>query len=243
MKIIITEKITDDAVNFLKNNGFDVDVRLEISNEELLSVIKDYDAIIIRSATKVNKEVLENATNLKVVGRAGNGVDNIDVEACTKKGIIVVNTPESNIMAAAELAIGLAFAIFRNIPQAHMSAKNNDFRRNKFKGFELDGKTAGVIGLGRISSIVASKLKGLNMNVVAYDPYVTEEMCNKLGIEKCDTLDSLLRQSDLITIHTPKTPETYGMIGEEQLKICKKGVRIVNAARGGSSMKRHYMRL
>jgi D-3-phosphoglycerate dehydrogenase / 2-oxoglutarate reductase len=234
MKIIITEKIADDGIDYLKENGFEIDVRLGLSRDELLDIIEDYDAIIVRSVTKVNEELLQRAKKLKVAGRAGNGVDNIEINACTKRGIIVVNTPESNIMAAAELAIGLAFSIFRNIPQAHWSGKaNKDYRRSKFNGNELDDKTAGIIGLGRIGSIVSQKLKGCNMRVIAYDPYITDEKFKKLGVEKCETLEDLLAQSDLITLHTPKTSETYGIIGEKELKLCKKGVRIVNAARGG----------
>jgi len=233
MKIIITERIADEGIKYLKDCGFEVDLKYGVSHEELLQIIEIYDAIIVRSVTKVNEELIERGKNLKVAGRAGNGIDNIDVSACTKKGIIVVNTPESNIMAAAELAVGLAFSIFRNIPQANWAGKNKDFRRNLFLGNELDEKTAGIIGLGRIGSIVAWKLKGCNMRVVAYDPYITDERFKKIGVEKCETIEELLKQSDLITLHTPKTSETYGIIGEEQLKICKKGVRIVNAARGG----------
>jgi D-3-phosphoglycerate dehydrogenase len=234
MKIIITERIAEDGINYLMDKGFEVDSKFGISHNELLEIIDQYDAIIVRSVTKVNKELIEKATKLKVAGRAGNGIDNIDVNTCTEKGIICVNTPESNIMAAAELAVGLAFSIFRNIPQAHWGGKHNkDFRRNKFIGNELDEKTAGIIGLGRIGSIVASKLKGCNMNIVAYDPYVTDDKFKKLGVQRCELLEDLLTISDLITIHTPKTNETYGMIGERELAICKKGIRIVNAARGG----------
>jgi D-3-phosphoglycerate dehydrogenase / 2-oxoglutarate reductase len=233
MRIIVTERIADEGIKYLRENGFDVDVRFGISHSELLGIISDYDAIIVRSVTKVNKELVEKGTNLKVAGRAGNGIDNIDVPACTQKGIIVVNTPESNTMAAAELAIGLAYAIFRNIPQSNAAGKKLDFRRNKFIGNELDGKVVGIIGLGRIGTIVARKLIGANMKAVAYDPYITDDKFTRNGVEKCDTLNELLRQSDLITIHTPKTEETYGMVGEEQIKICKRGVRIVNAARGG----------
>jgi D-3-phosphoglycerate dehydrogenase len=233
MRIIVTERIAEEGVNYLRDCGFTVDIRYGISQAELLDIIGNYDAIIVRSVTKVNKELVEKGVNLKVAGRAGNGIDNIDVPACTKKGIIVVNTPESNTMAAAELAIGLAYSIFRNIPQAHWSGKNLDFRRNKFIGQELDGKVVGIIGLGRIGSIVARKLIGANMKAIAYDPYITDDKFKRNGVEKCQTLDELLRKADLITIHTPKTEETYGMVGEEQMKICKKGVRIVNAARGG----------
>jgi D-3-phosphoglycerate dehydrogenase len=233
MRIIVTERIADEGVNYLRDCGFTVDTRYGISHAELMEIIETYDAIIVRSVTKVNKELVEKGINLKVAGRAGNGIDNIDVPACTKKGIIVVNTPESNIMAAAELAIGMAYCLFRNIPQAHWAGKNKDFRRNKYLGRELDEKTVGIIGLGRIGSIVARKLKGANMRAIAYDPYITDDKFKRNGVEKCENLEELLRQADLITIHTPKNKETYGMIGEEQLKLCKKGVRIVNAARGG----------
>jgi len=233
MRIIVTDKMAEDGILYLKEKGFEVDTRFGISHEELLEVIENYDALIVRSSTKVTEEVIEKGKNLKVVGRAGNGIDNIDVNDCTKRGIVVVNTPEGNIMAAAELTIGLIFALFRNIPQAYMAAKNKDFRRNKFVGIELDGKVAGVIGLGRIGSIVASKLKALNMKVIAYDPYVTDERFEKMGIVKCEKLEDLLRQSDVITVHIPKTDNSQGLIGEKELKMCKKGVRIINVARGG----------
>ena len=233
MKIIVTERIAEEGIQYLRDKGHEVDVRYGISPEELHDIIENYDAIIVRSVTKVNAELLEKAKNMKVVGRAGNGIDNIDVSACTKKGIIVVNTPESNIMAAAELAVGHAFCLFRNIPQANAAARRGEFRRNLFIGNELQDKTAGIIGLGRIGSIVARKLKGVGMKVVAYDPYITDEKFKKNGVTKCETLDELLVQSDLITLHTPKTAETYGMIGDRELSICKDGVRVVNAARGG----------
>ena len=233
MRVIVTDKMAEDGINYLREKGFEVDAKYGIPHEELLGIIENYDAIIVRSATKVSADVIERGRNLKVAGRAGNGIDNIDVTACTKKGIVVVNTPEGNIMAAAELAIGLAFSTFRNIPQALHAGKNKDFRRNKFVGSELDGKTAGIIGLGRIGSIVASKLKALNMRVVGYDPYTTDERVKQLGIEKCDDLVEFLGQCDLLTIHVPKTAESMGLIGENELKACKKGIRIVNAARGG----------
>ncbi|NLK86207.1 MAG: phosphoglycerate dehydrogenase [Clostridiaceae bacterium] len=233
MKIIVTERIAEEGIQYLRDKGFDVDVKYGLSHGELLDIIDEYDAIIVRSVTRVNAEIIEKGKNLKVAGRAGNGIDNIDVSACTAKGIIVVNTPESNIMAAAELAVGHAFCLFRNIPQANAAARRGDFRRNRFLGNELEGKTAGIIGLGRIGSIVATKLKGCGMRVVAYDPYITDEKFKKYGVEKCEKLEDLLVQADLITLHTPKTSETYGMVGENELKLCKEGVRIVNAARGG----------
>ena len=233
MKIIVAERIADEGIQYLKDKGYEVDVKYGMSPGELLDIIDDYDSIIVRSVTKVNAELIEKAKKLKVVGRAGNGIDNIDVSACTKKGIIVVNTPESNIMAAAELAVGHAFCLFRNIPQANAAARRGEFRRNLFIGNELQDKTAGIIGLGRIGTIVARKLKGCGMKVVAYDPYITDEKFKKNVVKKCETLEELLEQSDLISLHTPKTAETYGMIGKRELEICKDGVRIVNAARGG----------
>jgi D-3-phosphoglycerate dehydrogenase / 2-oxoglutarate reductase len=233
MKIIVTERIADEGVQYLRDAGFEVDVKLGLSHADLVGIIPNYEAIIVRSVTKVNKELIEKGVNLKVAGRAGNGIDNIDVDACTQKGIIVVNTPESNTMAAAELAITIAYCLFRNVPQVNNAVRRGDFRRNKFIGRELDGKIVGIIGLGRIGSIVARKLIGANMKAIAYDPYITDEKFTRLGVEKCETLDELLRRADLITIHTPKTAETIGMVGEEQLKLCKKGVRLVNAARGG----------
>lgn len=233
MKILITEKIADESVNYLKDRGFEVDVKLGFSQSEIEDMIEPYDAIIVRSVTKVYRPLIEKGKNLKVVGRAGNGIDNIDVDACTEKGIIALNTPEANIMAAGELAVGLAFAAFRNISLADRRARQDDFLRGEMIGNELEGKVAGIVGLGRIGSIVAGKLKGIGMEVIAYDPYISEGKFTRAGVKKCDDLEELLKVSDLITIHTPKNKETYNMIGAKELEICKDNVRIVNAARGG----------
>ncbi len=232
-RIIVTDKMASNGIDYLKSKGFEVDTPFGISREELIEVIDQYDAIIVRSATKVRDEVLDRGTNLKVVGRAGNGVDNIDVQECTRRGITVVNTPEGNTMAAAEMSVALIYSVFRNIPQAYHAAKNKDFRRNKFVGEELDGKIAAVIGLGKIGSIVAKKLIGAGMKVVAYDPYISDERVASLGITRIENLDDLIKMADLITIHIPKTPESKNLIGERELALCKKGVRIVNVARGG----------
>lgn len=232
-KIIVTDKMASNGIDYLKSKGFEVDTPFGISHEELLEVIEKYDGIIVRSATKVTKDVLERGKNLKVVGRAGNGVDNIDVEECTRRGIMVVNTPEGNTNAAAEMSVALIYAIFRNIAQAYHAAKDKDFRRSKFVGEELEGKVAGVIGLGKIGSVVAKKLKGAGMKVVGYDPYITDERVARLGVTRIETLDELLKISDVITIHIPKTPESKNLIGARELALCKKGVRIVNVARGG----------
>lgn len=231
-RIIVTERIDEAGIQYLKEHA-EVDIKYDVPYEELLKIINEYDAIIVRSVTNVSEELMKAGKKLKVVGRAGNGTDNIDLDAATRLGIIVVNTPEGNIIAAAELTIAHILAISRNLPQANYAAKQKDFRRNRFNGVELYGKTVGIIGLGRIGSLVATRLKAFGMRVIAYDPYISDERFTKFGAEKVENLDDLLRQSDFITIHTPRTPETMGMIGKEELKKVKKGVRIVNCARGG----------
>ncbi len=233
MRIMISEKIAAESVQYLRDQGFDVDEKLGFTQEEIENMMEPYDALIVRSVTQVNEALVSKAPNLKVVGRAGNGIDNIQVDACTKKGIIAVNTPEANIMAAGELAVGLAFDAFRNISLADRKARVDDFRRGTMIGNELEGKTAGIIGLGRIGSIVARKFIGIGMTVIAYDPYISDEKFNNLGVKKCKTLDELIAVADLISFHTPKNKETYNMIDAPELAKCKKGVRIVNAARGG----------
>jgi len=233
MKILITESIAEDSVQYLRDRGYEVEEYLGHSQEEIEQHIAGFDAIIVRSATKINETLLNNATCLKAVGRAGTGIDNIDVKACTEHGVIALNTPTANNMAAGELAVAQAFAIFRNTIQANEGVHNDDFRRGNWVGVELEGKTVGVIGLGRIGSIVSRKLKGVGMTVIAYDPYVATEKFDKLGVRRCQTLDELLAEADLITLHTPKTKETYNMLSKEQLYKCKRGVRIVNCARGG----------
>ena len=233
MKILITESIAEDSVQYLRDRGYEVEEYLGHSQEEIEQHIKGFDAIIVRSATKINETLLDNADCLKAVGRAGTGIDNIDVKACTEHGVIALNTPTANNMAAGELAVAQAFAIFRNTIQANEGVHNDDFRRGNWVGVELEGKTCGVIGLGRIGSIVSRKLKGIGMTVIAYDPYVATEKFDKLGVRRCQTLDELLAEADLITLHTPKTKETYNMLSKEQLYKCKRGVRIVNCARGG----------
>ena len=232
MKVLITERITDDGVEFLRHS-FDVDVKVGLSREELADAIPAYDGLIVRSATKVTRELLEKADNLKVVGRAGTGVDNIDMQAATDRGVVVVNTPDGNSMAAAELAIGLVYSVFRSIPQAYANTRNNDFRRNRIRGNELSGKTAGIIGLGRVGSLVAARLQASNMDVIAFDPYVAEERFKGLGVRRCEDLNELLHASDLITIHIAKTDYTTNLINTPQFEKMKRGVRIVNAARGG----------
>lgn len=233
MKVLVSDKLPEEGLRILRETpGIEVDVKTGLSPSELMEIIGEYDALIVRSSTKVTAALLERAKKLKVIGRAGAGVDNIDVEAATKKGIVVMNTPGGNAMAAAEHTIGLMFAAARNIPQAHMSLKEGKWERTRFEGVELHGKTLGVIGLGNIGRIVADKAKGLGMKVIAYDPYIPKEVAQKKGIELVE-LDELLRRSDVITLHVPKTKETEGMIGPEAFSKMKDGVIIVNCARGG----------
>lgn len=231
-KVIITERIDDEGIKLLKEE-LEVDVNLNITREELLDIIDKYDAIIVRSSTKIDEELLEKAKNLKVIGRGGNGIDNIDLSAATKRGIIVANTPESNTMSACELTIGLLLAQSRNISQANNYIKSGKWQRNIFKGVEIYNKTIGIIGLGRIGSLVAARMAGFGMNVIGYDPYIPDERFERFNVERKNTLKELLEESDFITIHTPKTKETFGMIGEKELDYMRDGVRIVNAARGG----------
>ncbi len=231
-KVIITERIDQEGIKLLQKH-LDVDISFNIPREELLAKIHEYDAIVVRSATKVNEELMSLGIKLKAVGRAGNGTDNIDINEATRRGIIVANTPDSNTMSAGELSIGLLLAQARNISQANVHIKSGQWERNKFKGVELYNKTLGIIGLGRIGSLVATRMKAFGMNVIAYDPYISDERFKRFKVEKKNTLKELIQESDFITVHTPKTKETTGMIGEKEIEFMKPGVRLVNAARGG----------
>ncbi|MGB4503431.1 MAG: phosphoglycerate dehydrogenase [Syntrophaceticus sp.] len=231
-KILVGDKIVDEALEMLRAEA-DVDLKIGIKQPELEEIIEDYDALIVRSVPLVTEDVIKRGKKLKVVGRAGNGVDNIDLEAATHQGIVVVNTPDSNSFSAGEQTIALMLASARNLPQAHLTVKNGGWGRSRFMGSELYGKTAGIVGLGRIGSFVATRLNAFNMRVIAYDPYIPLERFKRFGVERMETLNDLVRQSDFITVHTPKTEETIGMIGKEQFKIAKPGVRVVNCARGG----------
>ena len=233
-KVVVVERISDKGVEILKNApGLEVDVKFDIPREELLKIIPEYDAIVVRSVTKVNEEFYEHATNLKVVGRAGNGVDNIQMEGATKRGIIVVNTPESNVVSAAEHTIGLMLASARNTVRAHKMIESRVWERKDLKGTELFHKTLGIIGLGRIGKLVTKRMQAFGMTIIAYDPYIPDAIFKNYGVKKCETLDELLKESDVITIHTPKTEETINMLGAAEFAKCKKGVRLVNCARGG----------
>ena len=233
MKVLVSEPIAQKGLEKLTQEGAVVDVKTSLTRQELLDVIGEYDALIVRSNTKVNEELYQKAARLKVVGRAGNGVDNIEMEGATRRGIIVVNTPESNVVSAAELTIGLLFATCRNIPQLHNRLKERVWDRAGLKGMELLGKTVGIVGLGRIGSLVATRLKSFGMNIIAYDPYISDSRFKNLGVERKNKLEELMAQCDILTVHTPKTEETYGMIGKEQFKAAKKGLTVINCARAG----------
>jgi D-3-phosphoglycerate dehydrogenase len=232
MKVLVADPIADEAIELMRKEGLEVDVRTDISHEELLNIIENYDALIVRSRTKVTKEVIDRAKNLKIIGRAGVGVDNIDVDYATEKGIVVVNAPGGNTVSAAEHTLALMFAVARKIPQADKSVKEGKWERKKFMGVELRGKTIGIIGLGRIGYEVAKRVRALEMKILAYDPYISEDRARSVGA-KLVSLEELLRQSDFITIHVPKTKETEKMISYKEFEMMKDGVYIINAARGG----------
>ena len=232
MKIIVSERIAEEGLDILREKA-DVDFRDGISREELLAVIDQYDALIVRSITQVNEELIQRATRLKVVGRAGNGIDNIDVDACTRFGVIVANTPDSNTISAAEQTISLLLSSVRNTAWSNNVLKGGTWDRKPFRGTELYGKTVGIVGLGRIGSMVATRLKAFNMKVIAYDPYIADERFEKFGAEKKETLAELMREADVVTVHTPRTEETTHIIDEKALSYAKEGVALVNCARGG----------
>ncbi|RLG22906.1 phosphoglycerate dehydrogenase [Methanosarcinales archaeon] len=232
MKVLVSDPLAREGIEELLNHGFEVDVITGLSESELCNIIGEYDALIVRSGTKVTKKVIEHATNLKIVGRAGVGVDNIDVRAATERGIIVANAPEGNTVSAAEHTIAMMMALARNIPQAHASLKRGEWNRSKFIGTELRGKTVGIIGLGRIGAEVARRCSCLETEVIAYDPYVSEERARSLGATLV-SLDELIARADIITVHTPLTKDTKDLIDTDEFDRMKKGVRIINCARGG----------
>jgi D-3-phosphoglycerate dehydrogenase / 2-oxoglutarate reductase len=231
VKVLVKEKIADSGVELLREN-FEVDLGLEMSDEELNEAIGGYDAILVRSATQLTPELIERAERLKVIGRAGTGVDNVDIPAATRRGIVVANAPESNSVAAAEHTLALMLALCRNIPQAHGSLTGGAWERPKFKGTELYDKTLGVIGFGRIGQLVAKRAQGFEMDVVGFDKFVSAERFRGLGVEGAADLEELLGRADVVTLHVPKTPETIGLIDVAAVAAMKDGARLVNCARG-----------
>jgi D-3-phosphoglycerate dehydrogenase / 2-oxoglutarate reductase len=231
-KILISDQMDPKAEQIFRERGCDVDVITGKTPEELGEIIGNYDGLAIRSTTKLTKALIEKATNLKVVGRAGIGVDNIDIPAASVKGIVVMNTPFGNSITTAEHAIALMFALARQLPEADASTQAGKWEKNRFMGVEVTGKTLGLIGAGNIGSIVASRALGLKMKVVAYDPFLTPERAIEIGVEKTD-LDTMLAKADFITLHTPLTDQTRNILSAAAIAKCKPGVRIINCARGG----------
>ncbi|NQV22109.1 MAG: phosphoglycerate dehydrogenase [Rhodospirillales bacterium] len=232
VKVLISDKMSPRAAEIFRARGIDVDEKPGMSKDELIGCVGDYDGLAIRSATKVTDDVIAAATNLKVVGRAGIGVDNVDIPAATARGIAVMNTPFGNSITTAEHAIAMMMALARDIPAADRSTQAGKWEKSRFMGVELTGKTLGVIGCGNIGSIVADRGLGLRMKVVAFDPYLSPERAVDLGVEKVD-LDELFARADFITLHTPLTESTRNLIDAAAIKKMKKGVRIINCARGG----------
>ncbi len=232
MRVLIPEKLADPGIELLKRD-FDVDVLLDLSAEDLLEKIGEYDGLIIRSATQVTARVIEKADNLKAIGRAGIGVDNIDIEAATKRGIIVANAPESNTVAAAEHTLGLMLAAARRIPAADASLKGGEWKRSAFKGVEVREKTLGLIGLGHVGAIVARGAIGMGMKVLAYDPYVSEDRMRSMNVGRAETTDEVFENADFVSLHVPRTPQTIGLVNEESLGKMKPTAYLINVARGG----------
>ena len=231
-KVLISDKMDPRAAAIFRERGIHVDEITGKTPDELAAIIGDYHGLAIRSSTKATAKLLDHAPNLKVIGRAGIGVDNVDIPAATQRGVVVMNTPFGNSITTAEHAIALMFALARQLPEADASTQAGKWEKNRFMGVELTAKTLGLIGAGNIGSIVASRALGLKMKVVAFDPFLSPERAMELGIEKVE-LDDLLRRADFITLHTPLTDQTRGILGAEALAKAKKGVRIINCARGG----------
>jgi D-3-phosphoglycerate dehydrogenase / 2-oxoglutarate reductase len=230
-RVLVAEKIGDSGVALLEEH-FDVEVGVGWSREELAERIGAFDGILVRSATKVDAELIDQAVRLRAVGRAGVGVDNVDVPAATKRGIVVANAPQSNVITAAEHTMALLLALARNIPQAHASLIGGAWDRSKFSGVELHEKTLGILGFGRIGQLVAQRARGFGMHVVAFDPFVAAERYRELGVEKADSPDEVYAAADFLTLHLPSTPETEGWLNADALAKTKPGVRVLNVARG-----------
>jgi len=232
-KILVADSLAEEGINILKSSkDFIVDIRVGLKPPELKAIVGDYDALVVRSATKVTHEIIEAGAKLKIIGRAGVGLDNVDLKAATAKGIIVMNTPGGNTISTAEHTMSMIMSLSRSIPQADQSMKKNEWRRKDFMGVELYNKTIGIIGLGRIGMEVAKRCLAFGMRVKAYDPFLSKEVADQLGVELMK-LDELYKSADFITVHVPLTEETTGMIGDKQFEMMKPGARVINCARGG----------
>ncbi len=233
MKILVSDPLAQEGLKVLKETKeFQVEVKPKLKPDALKEIIKNYDALIVRSATKVTGDIIKSAEKLKIIGRAGVGLDNVDLQAATQKGIIVMNAPGGNIISTAEHTMSLILALSRNIPQANNSTKKGEWLRTKFTGVELYGKTLGIIGLGRVGKEVTKRAQAFGMKILTYDPFLSEEVAKSLNVESVD-LKTLLKDADYITLHAPLTEETQHMISKEEFSLMKKGVRIINCARGG----------
>jgi D-3-phosphoglycerate dehydrogenase / 2-oxoglutarate reductase len=232
MRILVTEPLSDRGLELLREEH-EVDVRTDLAAGGLAEAVAGYDALVVRSQTKVDAATIEAGANLKVIARAGIGLDNVDVEAATRRGVMVVNAPQSNILSAAEHTMALVLALARNVPQADAALRSGEWDRDRLQGVELHGKTLGIVGLGRVGTMVAQRALAFGMRLIAYDPYVSRERARELSIELMPDLGALLVQSDFVTIHLPRTAETEGLIGERELGLMKEGARMVNTARGG----------
>ena len=232
MRVLVTERLSAAGLERLREH-VDVDVKLGLDPGELTGLIGDYDGLVIRSATRVDAAVIEAGDNLKVVGRAGIGLDNIDVAAATRNGVLVVNAPQSNVLSAAEHTMALLLAQARYIPQAHLSLVGGEWARERYEGVELHGKTLGIVGLGRVGTLVAQRASAFGMRLIAYDPYVSESRAAQMGVELLDDVAGVCARADFLTVHLPKTPDTIGLIGSAELAQARPGLRIVNTARGG----------
>src|ERR1700755_1292079 len=232
MKIFVSDDVSESGLQPLRAAGFDVVKKTGLAKDELIEALNECDGLIVRSETKVTADILEGATSLRVIGRAGVGVDNIDVPAATMRGVVVMNAPDGNTITTAEHTIALLISLARSIPQASSSLKSGKWERKKFIGVELQGKTLGIVGLGRIGRVVASRARALGMQIVAYDPFIAPEQARDLEIELA-TLDDVYARADFLTVHTPLTPETRGLVDRDAISKMKKGARIINCARGG----------
>lgn len=232
MKVVVTDKIAEKGIDKLKEAGFDVQVDTDANEDKVCELVKDADALIVRSGTQVTEKIINSAGKMKVIGRAGTGVDNIDVKTATAKGIKVLNTPFGNTISVAEHTIAMILSLCRHTHHSHESLEKGEWERKKFMGCELYQKTIGVIGLGKIGREVVKRLKGFEMNILGYDPFVPDEVYNELGIKKA-SLDEIMKQSDFITVHVSKNEKTTNLLGKKQFDEMKKGVKIINIARGG----------
>jgi D-3-phosphoglycerate dehydrogenase len=233
MKVLVAEKIADGGIELLRKAGHEVDVRLDLTPEELTAAIPGYEALIVRSATQATRAVIEAGARLRIIGRAGVGVDNVDVTAATERGVIVCNAPTSNVVSACEQTFALLLASARRTPQAYASMREHKWDRGRFSGNELYQKTLAIFGLGRIGGLVAQRARAFEMNLIGFDPYATPERAAEIGVTLYDRVEDVLPQADFITVHLPKTKETIGMFGPEQFALMKDGVYVVNTARGG----------